>query len=146
MLIIHYIKASEEDTRDWVCRHCSGIPFVFVERDSYVMDLPDSFSSMIARNDGKTTGLNYGVPQTDNDNLRHFADNFNIICDQINSMIKLHAIDGKVDNDMWKFMEFLSTKEKKNALSTFIKVLKNVEADFSDMVDADHRLEVSSES
>jgi hypothetical protein len=110
MLIIHYMKANEEDTRDWINRHCSGIPFVFVERDSYVMDLSDNFSSMIARNVGKATELNYGVPQMDDDNLRHFADNFNVICNQINSVIKLHAIDRITVDDMWKFMEFLSTK------------------------------------
>jgi hypothetical protein len=145
MLIIHYIKSNEESARDWVNKHCSGIPFVFVESDSHIMGLSENFSSMIARNDGKTTGLNYGIPEMDTDNLRYFDDKFNVICDQIHSIIKLHAIDAIVDDEKWRFMKFLSTKGTKNNLSSFITVLKNVEENFAEMVDSDSIFETSSE-
>jgi hypothetical protein len=145
MLIIHYTKSNEESTRDWVTKHCSGIPFVFVERDSHVMDLSENFSLMITRNVGKTTGLNYGVPEIDDDNLRYFADNFNLICDQIHCLIKLHAVNDTIDKNKWKFMDFLSTKGRKDNLSSFMKVVKNVEENFAEVIDADTIFETSSE-
>jgi hypothetical protein len=118
---------------------------VFVERESYIMDLSDNFSSMISRNIGKTTEVNYGVPEMDDDNLRYFANNFNEICDQINSLIKLHAVDTTIDDEKWKFMKFLSTKGRKDNLKSFMKVLKNVEEKFAQVIEADSLFEGSSE-
>jgi hypothetical protein len=145
MLIVHYAKSNEEDTRDWINKYCSGIPFVFVERNSHIMDHSENFSSMIARNAGKATGLNYGVPEMDEDNLRYFTDSFNVICDQIHSLVKLHAFDITIEDNKWKFMTFLSNKGKNNNLHSFIRVLKNVEENFAEMVDSNIIFETFSE-
>jgi hypothetical protein len=62
MIIIHYTKSTEETTRHWVNTKCSGIPIIFVERDSHLMDLPQNFHALIDNNFEKTDELIYGMP------------------------------------------------------------------------------------
>lgn len=87
-LIVHFTRSNEEETREWLKVNCQDIPTIFVERESYIMDVPENFNILLLNNKGKKTGLNYGVPEMDEDNLRYFADNLNSMCDQIHSLIR----------------------------------------------------------
>lgn len=39
ILILHYIKSTEKEVREWVKLNCPKIPVIFVERGSYIMDV-----------------------------------------------------------------------------------------------------------
>ena len=71
----------------------------------------------------------------DDDNLRYFSDNLNSICNQIHTLIRDKVRDSTVDESKWRFMEFLATKGKGEDLTLFMKVLKDVERNFSSIID-----------
>lgn len=101
------------------------------------MDVPENFEALLQNNKGRFTDLNYGLPELDEDNLRYFSNNLNSICDQIHTLIRTNVQDSRIEEAKWKFMEFLSTKGAKDNLSSFVSVLKEVEENFSDVVDAE---------
>jgi hypothetical protein len=55
------------------------------------MDDRKTFKKGLEDNVGKKTELTYRLPEMNENHLRYFEDNFNAVCDQIHSLIKIHA-------------------------------------------------------
>ncbi len=55
MVIIHYVKATDKVAREWVKLNCPKIPVIFVERDSFIMDVTQNFDAGIAANKEQPT-------------------------------------------------------------------------------------------
>lgn len=137
LLIVHYTHANLEETKEWVRSNCRDVPIIFIERDSNLMDVPSNFLSLLQSNQSKDTDLYFGIPELDEDNLRFFSNNLNLVSDQIHSFIRDKAKDKTGDESQWRFMEFLSSKGKTGSLSLFTRVLRDIEENFSDIVPTD---------
>ena len=109
------------------------------------MNVQENFEALLKNNKGRATDLNYGVPDLDDDNLRYFSNNLNSICDQIHTFIKTSVQARRTEEAEWSFMVFLSNKGGRDNLSAFVKVLKEVEENFSGVVAAELQLGQSNE-
>ena len=56
------MKATEEETKEWLRSNCPDIPTILIERESHIMDAPMNFTTQLQNNKNKSTGLTYGVP------------------------------------------------------------------------------------
>lgn len=101
------------------------------------MDVASNFTACLQSNKTKQTDLNYGVPLLDEDNLHYYVTNINSICDQIHSLIRNSVKKPCNEEIKWKFMEFLSTRGAREDMTYFMRVLKEVQANFSNIIDAE---------
>ncbi len=59
-------------SKEWIKKNCPTVPTILVERDSFIMDVTDNFEDQIASNEDLKTDLKYGIPELNEDNIRHF--------------------------------------------------------------------------